>query len=104
MGAKSIGRPWLIGGYKGSNNLAATALDRVSSDDLAHAWVLEEPKGPRTLSEGLLTRYGIDMRRDYQDVGTVMSPVGTYAERYEQHLLKPIRVPETERAIKEFRH
>jgi hypothetical protein len=91
LGAKAVGRAWMIGGYPGSANLASVALDRVPRQDLTRAWILTEPNGPRQLSLELLKRYGIDPAKDFIDVGTIDSPTGTYPESYKQHLLRPAK-------------
>jgi hypothetical protein len=89
LGAKSVGRPWMIGGYKGSDDLATATLDRIPRKDLGQTWILTEPGGPRKLSPDILTRYGVDLTKNYTEVGTIDSPTGSYPESYKQHLLKP---------------
>ena len=91
LGAKSTGQPWMIGGYSGSDDLAKAALDRVPCEELARAWILSEPAGPRRLSASVLHGYGIDVPRDFTGVGTVSAPVGAFPLRYDQVLLKPVR-------------
>lgn len=89
LGAKNVGRSWLIGGYPGSDDMAVANLDRVNREDLASAWILSEPTGPRKLSPKILKRYGIDLAKDYIEVGSLESPTGSYPDRYRQHLLRP---------------
>lgn len=91
LGAKSVGRSWMIGGYPGSENLAIANLDRVDHEDLVNSWILTEPGGPRRLSAEILERYGVDLNKDYIEVGTVPAPVGEFAQSFKQHLLKPVR-------------
>ncbi len=93
LGAIAIGQPWMIGGYKGSGSLASMVLDRAPCEDLAAAWVLIEPEGPRKLDMSLLRRYGIDDRESYAEVGKLITPLGIrdYPGVYEQRLLKPLR-------------
>jgi hypothetical protein len=91
LGATSVGRSWMIGGYPGSENLAIANLDRDSPRELKIAWILTEPNGPRKLSPDILKRYGIDLVKDYVEVGKLDSPTGSYRDSYVQHLLKPAR-------------
>jgi|CXWL01.1.fsa_nt_gi hypothetical protein len=91
LGAKAVGLAWMIGGYPGSDMMASGVLDRVSLEDLKNAWILTEPAGPRKLSPDILKRYGIDLAKDYVEVGKLDSPTGYYPESYMQHLLKPAR-------------
>lgn len=93
LGASAVGQPWMIGGYKGSERLASMMLDRASCPDIAKAWVLTEPEGPRKLDASILQRFGIDFGRDYVEVGTLFTPQGIrdYPDIYEQRLLKPTR-------------
>ena len=94
VGARSIGWPWLSGGYKGSANLAFAALDRESCNELARMWVLTEPTGPRNIQSEILQRYGLDLKRDFTDLGKLSSPAGSYLGGHEQHVLKPHHRPE----------
>ncbi|MCK1313384.1 hypothetical protein [Bradyrhizobium sp. 23] len=94
IGAKAIGAPWLIGGYPGSNDWTAALLSRVPCDELGRAWVLTEPDGHRHLSVDVLLDYGIDISRDYVEVGVVDSTTGSVSASYRQHLLKPKRAPD----------
>lgn len=97
LGAKSLGEPWLIGGYKGSKMFAVTALDRVSCADLGDAWILLEPSGPRHLDPVILERYGMDIYKDFAVAGVVNSPRGSYPESFKQSLIRPIRPPQDAR-------
>jgi hypothetical protein len=94
LGARSIGRSWIPGGYKGSEAFAISQLDLVPCSEIARAWILAEDNGPRHLPMEMLKRYGIDVQYDYTEVGTLMSPNGEYPPRYKQRLLKPKRSSE----------
>lgn len=96
LAANAVGQPWIIGGYKGSEQFAAKVLDSVPCEELAAAWVLAEPAGPRKLDPALLRRYGIDLGRDYLEVGVLSTPLGVrdYPGIYEQRILKPARPAE----------
>lgn len=89
IGASPIGLAWLPGGYGGSEAVTQSGLDRVPREDLRRAWVLSEPEGLRNLPPQLLQRYDLDLQRDYEEVGTVDSPVADYSRSFKQHLLKP---------------
>jgi hypothetical protein len=91
LGAKSVGRSWMIGGYPGSDAMARATLDRTPPDQLRDAWILVEPEGPRKLSPDILKPYGLDLDKDYVAVGMVDSPIGEYPKSYRQKLLKPAR-------------
>jgi hypothetical protein len=91
IGAKAIGRAWMAGGYPGSDALAISSLDRLSAEELKRAWVLIEPTGPRHLSLRIFERYGIDPNRDYIEVGSLESPMGSYPVKYRQYLWQPVR-------------
>ncbi len=93
LGAKSIGQPWMVGGYKGSEQLALFMLDQVSCEDIARAWLLLESSGPRKLNPAILKRYGINFEQDYVEVGNLNTPVGKggYDKSYNEKLLKPTR-------------
>lgn len=97
LGAKSIGEPWLIGGYKGSKRFAIAALDRVSCATLGDAWILLEPNGPRHIDADILQRYGMEISKDFAVAGVVNSPRGSYPESYKQTLIRPTRLPQDAR-------
>ena len=85
LDAKAVGLPWIIGGYPGSDAMAARALARVSCSELAHAWVLVEPEGLRALPLSLMTGFG--MR--YEERGDLTTPLTSFRQRYRQVLLRP---------------
>lgn len=91
IGAKPLGLAWLGGGYPGSNEMVAAALNKVPPTELLRAWILTEPEGPRTLSLDLLRNYNIDLKNDYVIVGSLDSPTGTFPKSYKQYLWRPAR-------------
>ena len=96
IGARSLGLPWLLGDYPGSDAFAVAALGRVRCADLAAAWVLTEPGGPRSLSPAVLSSFGADLGRDYAPAA-VLHPApgaGGYDSRPPQSLLRPLRDPQ----------
>lgn len=86
LGAEAIGQAWTVGGYSGSNQLARAALSQVPCAMIAEAWLLREPDGERALDSS--TILPPDLK--FEDVGTVMSPTGTYPQAYQQWLSRPV--------------
>ena len=93
IGAKNIGQPWTIGGYPGSDALAVAMLKKVTCKELAVAWLLAEPEGPRKISPEILLSFGANLDIDYEIVGTFKTAEGAggYKEVRVQQLLKPVR-------------
>jgi hypothetical protein len=85
LGAVPIGQAWTIGGYPGSEALAAAALRRVSCATIVASWLLVEPDGPRRISREVLGKYGLK----FEPVGSLASPTGSYPQSYQQYLLRP---------------
>jgi hypothetical protein len=91
LGARSLGQPWLVGDYPGSDTVANAALRTETCEALTSAWLLVEPSGPRRLSVGTILRsWGADIN-GYNLVGSfeTAQQAGGYAERYEQQLFRP---------------
>ncbi|MDW3681746.1 hypothetical protein RA280_08285 [Cupriavidus sp. CV2] len=86
LGANSVGVAWTLGGYRGSDNFVADGLGYVPCEQLAMAWFLTEPHGPRPISSGILASFGADLGEDFKIVGTLKFPDGQI-----QQLHKPIR-------------
>ena len=93
IGASNIGQAWTIGGYPGSDKLAVKKLEKVACEDLATAWLLAEPEGPRKISLDILSSFGANFSTDFQTVGTFDTATGAggYKEVRAQMILKPIR-------------
>lgn len=92
LNAKSVGQAWMIGGYPGSEKLAAAALTHANCADIDSAWLLVEPEGPRRIPPEMLLSQGRDVYRDYEVVAEWMTPEysGGYRQSRLQRLLKPI--------------
>ncbi|MBB4375114.1 hypothetical protein GGD63_007958 [Bradyrhizobium sp. cir1] len=91
--ARALGLPWLFGGYPGSNAVAVKALGLENCVDLAKAWVLIAPDGPRHLDEaGVMASFGAG-QADYAAAATFEVPAidGYYQNAHSQLLLKPVR-------------
>lgn len=76
LGASIIGQAWTVGGYPGSNRLASVMLLRLSCDQLAGAWLLYEPDGPRKIDSSILREYGADLESSFHTVASVDTPRG----------------------------
>ncbi|AMA60021.1 hypothetical protein [Bradyrhizobium sp. CCGE-LA001] len=90
---RPLGLPWLFGGYPGSNALAVKALGVENCADMAKAWVLIAPEGPRHLDyAGVLASFGAG-KADYVATASFEVPVieGYYPNAHRQFLMKPIR-------------
>lgn len=86
LGAVPVGQAWMIGGYPGSEALAAAALRRVPCSEIAASWLLMEPDGPRKISQAVLGDYGLR----FEVVDSLASPTGSYPQSYQQYLLRPV--------------
>ena len=88
LGGRIVGKPWLSGGYKGSNDFAENDLKMVPKSVLRKAWLLIAPDGRRSLSIKILKNIGLNYPRGYVDVGKVK----TGHRNEEQVLWKPLNV------------
>ncbi|OJY20115.1 MAG: hypothetical protein BGP02_08545 [Pandoraea sp. 64-18] len=91
---RSLGQPWMVGAYPGSDRLATGSLDTESCRDVGGAWLFYEPGGPRSLSaQAVVAHFGGDLEADYANVGTLTTPEGAggYTRARTQYLLRPIR-------------
>ena len=64
--AEAVGAPWIIGGYRGSLDLATRILQRVPQDKLKRSWILVEHGGARSIPDEIFTRLGLDFPSAYQ--------------------------------------
>ncbi|WP_156434198.1 hypothetical protein [Bradyrhizobium retamae] len=93
--SEAFGLPWLIEGYPGTNAVAVEALGLENCADLAKAWVLIEPDGPRRLDhDGVMASFGTG-QADYVAAATFETPAPAYDADYpnahRQFMLKPAR-------------
>jgi hypothetical protein len=105
MQAKAIGQAWMIGGYDGSNKLAALALIQASCREVASAWLMIEKDGHRRIDSSILEQHGIKADKNhYTKVGMIKSKqltdFGFFNQshpdgRYDQYFLMP-NYPETQ--------
>jgi hypothetical protein len=97
IGARSLGVAWAIAGYPGSYDFVAAALNLEPCEAIGTAWILTEPGSKDSLSPDLLRRIGIDIARDYLDVGSIDSTRGFAPLSFQHRLLKPARSSEVAR-------
>ncbi|MCP1835482.1 hypothetical protein J2R76_003819 [Bradyrhizobium sp. USDA 4532] len=90
---RSLGLPSLMGGFSGSSAVAVETLGLESCVDLAKAWILIEPEGPRHLDRASVMASFGSGQADYVAAATFESPVndGDFPNAYRQFLLKPTR-------------
>jgi hypothetical protein len=97
MGARPLGAAWTLGGYPGSNDFLAAALNRETCETIATAWILTEPGSKDWLSWEMLRPSGIDIARDYREVASIDARRAFAPLTFEQRLLKPTRNAEVAR-------
>lgn len=93
LDTRPLGQAWMVGAYPGSNAVAVATLGLETCSDLAGAWILIEPGGPRHLdAPQVLASFGAT-EDDYQAVATFTTPRndGDYPDAVEQVFLKPVR-------------
>lgn len=86
LGGKFIGRPWLSGGYGGSNTFALTFLKMAPYSIQQSAWILTAPKGRRKISNQILLDLGLSFPNGYTAVGEIK----TGHRNEDQVLWKPL--------------
>jgi hypothetical protein len=86
LNAEFFGHQWLIGAYKGSNQMLERILKPYQNTiKLKNAWILLAPDGARKLDLNILNNIGLDFPNSYIKIGTVKT-----AHRHEvQELWKP---------------
>jgi hypothetical protein len=100
IGASSTGYPWIYGNYVNSNfradALAIEILKGVTCDEIAAAWLLVEPNGPVSISPSILSNFGLNIDKDYQKLGSVLTTwsLGGFSVIHDQWVFKPIRDPQ----------
>jgi hypothetical protein len=97
MGARPLGVAWTIGGYPGSTDFLAAALNDEPCEAIATSWILTEPTAPEAFSFKMLQQFGIDISADYVSVGSINSTRGFSPRKFEHQLLKPVRSAEVAR-------
>lgn len=93
IGAENIAQAWTIGGYPGSQKLAEAAFGRVSCNHLAHAWVLAEPGGPRSIPPDTVGAYGANLFSDFKPVAAwhTAKGAGGFTKARQQILYRPLQ-------------
>lgn len=103
MGAKPVGRAWIIGGYAGSETTARKALQRAGCREISHSWLLTEPNGVRSLPLSILDEFGIQTQTDYAPAASIRPPAAEPTREITQILLHPTRTVEDMTSICEAR-
>lgn len=113
MQADAIGQAWAIGGYDGSNDMAALALSQATCHEIANAWLIIEKGGLRGIDFRVLEKHGIQAdKHHFTKVGMIKTKVLTdpgfvnpsHPEgRYEQYFLKPISSDTQEKSCLAYR-
>jgi hypothetical protein len=91
LGGKAPGVAWLSAGYSGSSNLLKAALADVDCAQLAASWLLTEPGSHDSYPFDVLNPSGIEVLRDYKEVGAVQAVRQFAPVKFEQRLYKPTR-------------
>lgn len=86
MEALPLGSPWVIGGHRGSADLARAQFALYSPGCLSRAWVLDEPEGPRRVLDFSTEGFEVSPSTKYQQVAVFYNPL----RQTEQVLYKPI--------------
>lgn len=94
VGGRPPGAAWILAGYTGSSEFFSASLARENCSVLGATWILMEPGSSVSFAASLLQPFGIDISRDYQDVGAVRSMRGGSRAIFEQFLLRPSRLPD----------
>jgi hypothetical protein len=68
LNGDSLGSAWLLGGYSGSNIVAAELLSRENCFDLASAIVVFEENGERSLSVNIFQELGLMFPSNYKEI------------------------------------
>lgn len=74
---RSLGRSWLIGGYRGSEEVAVDLLAAEGCEAVATAWILQHPGARWRLGDEVPAAFGLDPAADYQVVAAATAPDGT---------------------------
>lgn len=72
--SKPIGAPWILGGYKGSNLVAKTLLQRSNKKDLENFWLLIEQDGRRSINHSVLEGIGLQLKDDFELIQVIKAP------------------------------
>ena len=85
--AKSLGSPWLIGGYPGSLKYAVAKLKLEDCNKISKSLIIQDEES-RNISSRLINSYGASLYTDYKSVGSWQ--VNEFKGNYIQKLFKPV--------------
>jgi hypothetical protein len=94
LGARPLGAGWILGGYAGSDAFLTATLHQETCGSIGASWILTEPASRDALHPRSLELFGIELSRDYLEVGSIKSVRSFAPKNFEHHLLKPMRNPE----------
>jgi hypothetical protein len=69
LNAKSLGSPWMTGGYPGSFKYATAKLNLENCKKISNSWILYDQVS-RKISTDLIEIYGSNFISDYKEVGS----------------------------------
>lgn len=69
LGAFPPGKPWLLGGYKGSMEFSEFVLSHQPGVNLKSAWLLTSPNGKRKINPTLLNNLSLSFPQNFVKVG-----------------------------------
>ena len=100
MRASLMGSAWIQGGYPGSSRYVVALLARLPCDELARAWLLNQPVNTTSIDPGVLASFGANLDTDYEAAATIVMDERYfgYPEHWVQQLLKPRRPQAAARA------
>jgi len=100
MRASLMGSPWIQGGYAGSSKYVVALLGRLTCEEVAGAWLLNQPVNTTSIDPGVLASFGANLDADYEAVATIVMDQRFfgYPEHWVQYLLKPRRTHATAEA------
>ena len=98
MTARPLAAPWTLGGYRGSAEFVAAALDAEACKAIAVSWLLDAPGSSNSIPADVLAGQGADLSADYIVAGSVRATNGVAPPDAEYRLLKPARSPEAAEA------
>ncbi|MFA6301512.1 MAG: hypothetical protein WC627_00065 [Legionella sp.] len=93
LGLKSLGQPWIVGGYPGSNRVISTLLHRLGRDKILNSWILVEPDGLFSISLSVLHDQGIELEQDYVKARVIILPAELDATNFNKQRILVLYAP-----------
>jgi hypothetical protein len=86
LGYKSLGDPWIIGGYPGSFNFAKSKIKSERCLKISNSWILHDQYS-RSISLEIAKSFGASIDSDYYLAGSWLTK--GFEESWEQKIFKP---------------